>query len=511
MVKFHCCAIGLILATVCATTGAGREIPCVAHSNQESQGQGSPNPSIEPIEIGNRREIFVDRFLVDSLTNARLELQHPQPAESVIKFDKPWEGPFCGYVTVIRDGDVYHMYYRGLTSAGGDGTDREVTCYATSPDGINWLKPELGIHEFDGRTDNNIVLRGQTPASHNFAPFLDKNPNVNPEHKFKALAGTKSSGLIAFVSADGLTWNRLQEAPVFRDGIFDSQNVSFWSEVEQQYVCYFRSWTGGGFSGFRSISRTTSDDFVHWSKPQAMTFGDVPDEHLYTNQTTPYFRAPHISLSLAARFMPGRKVISPADAQKIQVNAKYSNDCSDSVLLSTRGGNRFDRTFMESLIRPGLGSENWVSRSNYLARGIVPTSDSEVSVYLSRNYGQPSAYLQRFVFRTDGFASVSAGYAGGQLLTKPIKFFATDESDVIEQLSINMSTSAAGSIAVEIQDNAGKPIPGFALSDCDQIVGDQLARTVSWSGKTDVSQLAGKAIRLRFRLNDADLFSFRFQ
>ena len=74
---------------------------------------------------------------------------------------------------------------------------------------------------------------------------------------------------------------------------------------------------------------------------QVMDFGGAPMEHLYTNQTAPYYRAPHIYLATAARFMPGRKAITDKQADEIGVNKKYFNDCSDAVLLSSRGGKNF--------------------------------------------------------------------------------------------------------------------------------------------------------------------------
>lgn len=364
-----------------------------------------------------RRELFVDEHMIHEINNARLKLHAPQPAGVAIRFDQPWEGAFSGYVTVIHDQNFYRMYYRGLPEAGQDGTNSEVTCCATSVDGVHWTKPNLGIYEYAGSKNNNIVLMNEQPLCHNFAPFLDKNPASKQTERFKALAGTQNSGLVAFVSEDGFHWKRLQQEPVFRKGIFDSQNVVFWSEKEKQYVCFFRTWTGGEYAGFRTISRTTSPDFVNWTEPESMDFGDTPYEHLYTNQTTPYFRAAHLYLGLAARFMPGRKVISDRDADLIGVVKRYSNDCSDIVLLSSRGEASYDRTFMESLLRPGLGQENWVSRSNYAARGIVPISPSEMSIYVGKNYGQPTAFMERYRLRTDGFSSLHAGYDGGEVTT----------------------------------------------------------------------------------------------
>lgn len=376
-----------------------------------------PPTALDVTTVDQRRELFVDDHMIHEIDNASLKLHSPQPAGAAIRFDQPWEGAFSGYATIIHDQNFYRMYYRGLPEAGQDGTNREVTCCATSVDGIHWTKPNLGIYEYGGSKNNNIVLMNEKPLCHNFAPFLDKNPDSKHSERFKAIAGTQNSGLVAFVSEDGFRWKKLQQEPVFRDGIFDSQNVAFWSEHEQQYVCFFRTWTGGEYAGFRTISRTTSTDFVNWSEPESMNFGDTPSEHLYTNQTTPYFRAPQIYLGLAARFMPGRKVISDRDADLIGVVKRYSNDCSDIVLLSSRGEAAYDRTFMESLIRPGLGQENWVSRSNYAARGIVPTSPTEISIYLGKNYGQPTAYMERYQLRTDGFSSLHAGYEGGEMTT----------------------------------------------------------------------------------------------
>ena len=298
----------------------------------------------------------------------------------------------------------------------------------------------MGIHEIGGTRDNNVVLKGQTPASHNFSPFLDTNPDAQREQRYKALGGT-SKGLIAFASADGIHWQRLRDEPVFTQGIFDSQNVSFWSQPEEQYVCYFRTWTETDYGGFRTVSRTTSQDFIHWAEPVAMTFGHTRYEHLYTNQTQPYFRAPHIYVGVAARFMPGRQVLSPADARRLQVDPGYFGDCSDAVLLTSRGGNVYDRTFMESFIRPGLGLENWVSRTNYPALNIVPTSDTEMSLYVNQNYAQPTSHLRRYVFRIDGLAALHAPHEGGVMTTKLLKFSG-------QQLALNFATSAAGSVSI---------------------------------------------------------------
>ena len=460
--------------------------------------------NLSVIKLNSNRELFIDNFLIDQLIGTRLIMHRPIDEGSVLQFEKPWEGPFCGYCTVIKDGEIYRLYYRGLPKAGKDGSTNETTCYAESKDGIAWTKPDLRIYEIMDTQDNNVILANDAPFSHNFSPFLDTNPNTKREEKYKALAGTKETGLYGFKSADGIHWKKMSEKPVFTKGIFDSQNVAFWSASENCYVCYFRTWTGDGYSGKRSVSRTTSLDFIQWSEPKAMEFGDTPLEHLYTNQTHAYFRAPHIYVAIAARFMPKRQVLNEEEALSLNVNPKYFKDCSDVVLMTSRGGNRYDRTFMESFIRPGIGLQNWVSRSNYPALNTVITGPTEMSIYVNQDYAQPTAHLRRYILRLDGFGSVNAGYNGGEMITKPLTF----EGD---KLLINYATSAAGEIKVEIQNEEGEVIPGFSADECQLIIGNEIDRNVSWGKDKNLNDLAGKVIRLRFLMKDADLYALKFE
>ncbi len=454
------------------------------------------------VDVSNRRQIFVDDTCIGRLANARLVLHSPRDEGAVMQFDRPWEGPFCGYVTVIKDGDIYRLYYRGLPRAGGDGSSDERTCYAESRDGIHWDKPDLGLFEVNGSTQNNVVLADAAPVTHNFSPFLDTHPRVPLDEKYKALGGNSADGLIYYASADGIRWRRFRSEPVITQGAFDSQNVAFWSPSENCYVCYFRTWSEGGYRGFRTISRSTSADFIHWSEPVQMEFGETPPEHLYTNQTHPYFRAPQIYIGIAARFMPGRQVLSETEAKRLHVNPSYFKDCSDAVLLTSRGGNHYDRRFMEGFIRPKIGLENWVSRSNYPALNVVPTGPAEMSIYVNCHYAQPTAHMRRYSLRLDGFVSVSAGYDGGEFITRPLAFTG-------DTLEINYATSAAGGIQVELLGMDGTPVPGFESGRCRSIIGNEISRVVRWKdrpGLADVKQ----PVRVRFLLADADLYSFRF-
>ena len=482
-----------------------------------------PNSGAEqPIDIGSRRELFVDRHLIARATDVRLQLHEPRDEGSVLTFDRPYEGPGAGYSTVIKDGDEFRLYYRGISERDPDGekpkyTDgsrNERACLALSEDGVAWTKPDLGLFEFEGNNRNNIVLADAAPATHNFCPMIDARPGVDPEERYKAVGGTGKE-LFAFISADGIHWRSLQEEAILSSEdmpfphlhLFDSQNVVFWSDLEQCYLCYFRVW-----DGLRRVARTTSQDFRTWTPAVMMQHvhddGEsgpqpAPVEQLYTNQTFPYFRAPHIYVATAARFFEGRQVLTEQEAKAINVLPGFSSDTSDSVFMTSRGGDIYDRTFLEGYIKPGIGAENWVSRTNYPALNVVQTGPHGMSLYVNHDYAQPTAHLRRYSMRLDGFASLRAGARRGEFVTKPIVFSG-------DQLTLNFATSAGGVVQIELQDAAGQPLPGFSLADCRELIGNEIARIVTWQSGRDVSDLAGQSVRLRIQLKDADLYSFQF-
>ena len=482
----------------------------------------------QPLDIGTRWELMIDHYLIDSMAGTHLQLHHPHREGVAVPFNDEWDRDASGYATIIKDGDKIRMYYRGGprdSSAGKSEGSTSYFCMAESTDGITWVKPKFGLVEFEGSKENNILLAPaprEDPWTQSLSPFLDTRPGVPADERYKAVGGQWPQGLYILVSPDGIHWKKWREEPVFKDGAFDSQNVAFWSETEQCYVLYFRVFTGltdysvksWSLSGYRSIARTTSPYFINWSKPERMSFGNTPLEHLYTNHTRPYFRAPHIYVSTPVRFVQGRRFLTEEQLAEQKVGTGFlgikgpthdiPNEVSDTVFMTSRGGYRYDRTFMESFVRPGLDKGNWVSRNGFPATGFVQTGPGEMSIYVGQNYVQPTAHLARYSMRLDGFASVSAPYEEGEMLTKPILVTG-------KQLVLNNSTSANGSIYVEIQTADGEPIPGYTLRECKLMVGDSLERAVAWDTTDDLSSLSGQTVRLRFVMKDADIYALRFK
>jgi len=490
----------------------------------------------EPLALGSRRELFVDRFLIERVAGqADLKLNHPTAREVAFKFDKPWEGNASGYPTVFQDGDIYRMYYRGHRYV-VDGkslrqAQAEVVCYAESKDGVTWTRPNLGLFDWAGSKENNIIWLGG-PETHNFAPFKDSNPACPADQRYKAIGGTVTSkGLLTFKSADGIHWSKLSEKPVVTQGAFDSHNTAFWDAEQQQYVMYVRYFSEDLFKGLRLIGRSVSTDFSTWSEPLGLTYPDSPPQQMYTNQIAPYARAPHLLLGFPTRYVarPLTKhlqALEPVELRTLLTTAdrRVGTDLTDGVFMSSRDGSIFQR-WDEAFLRPGPEDEGrWIYGDNYQSYGLFETRVQDVRVLpgdqppaapeaprrmeLSLHFNEGSwrdseHRLRRHTIRLDGFASLHAGGKEGEMISKPLTFTGA-------RLSLNYATSAAGFVRVEVQDASGQPIPGFALADSEELFGDSLDQTVSWKNGTDVSLLAGRPVRLRIVLRDADVFAFQF-
>ena len=467
----------------------------------------------EPIDITSRRELFVDDYLIERLENAQRILHSPTSREIALVRNKPWEGNTSGYTTVFQDDDIYRMYYRGthMVYAQGKATSphRQLICYAESQNGINWARPKLEVVEFDGSLDNNIIWDGV--GSHNFTPFKDTNPACKPGEKYKAL-GRGKGGLYAFRSSNGIHWSLMAEEPVITKGAFDSQNLAFWDSVRGEYREYHRDFRDG-----RDIRTCTSENFVHWTEPAFLNYSPGRVSQLYTNGVIPYYRAPHIFIGFPTRYVDYEWAESTKALPQLEYRLLVASSSrrsgtafTDGMFMSSRDGLNFN-VWPESFIRPGIQRPgSWFYGDNYQNWGLVETKShlegapNELSIYVTEAGRQPDENrLRRFTIRVDGFVSVKAPMSGGELITKPLIFEGSN-------LLINFSTSAAGNIRVEIQDAEGKPFEGFTLTDCYDTYGDEIERVVRWKDGSSLGKLAGRAIRLRFMMKDADLYSIRF-
>ena len=507
----------------------------------------------ETIEIASRLEPLIDDYLIARRSGSlELKLHRPIRHRDSITLDRPWEGNNSAYATVLKFKDQFFFYYRGTALALTDkvhGVHYATTCVMTSKDGIHWTRPDLGFVKRQGWEKNNIILtfdpdckidfnKGQTlddgndllsgnkvpftGAVHNFTPFIDVNPTCQPDGKFKALGGHDHRTLYAFKSPDGIHWSMMQREAVIVDGMMDSQNLAFWDPLQKCYYAYYRDFKNkkGDTREYkkhefsyrdRDVKFATSKDFLHWTPGRFVDWRPDRFTQLYTSQTQLYPGAPHLRIGFPMRYLPHRSQFSEFNRRIAKASKYYAEVYTDTGLITSRDGRRF-HVWPEALIRPGPTSEQWfygfggTALNSFETPASYPSGPTEWSFYVQDHgswFGKGVTY-NRYSIRKDGFVSASSPAAGGSFVTKPLRFQGN-------QLRLNYSTSVAGDIRVEIQDAATEnPLLGFTLKDCPEIFGDSIGRSVKWKDTAGLSSLSGRPVRLRFELNDADLYSFQF-
>ena len=513
----------------------------------------------EPIDVGSRRELFVDDHLVDQLEgDARLHPHKPKGKGVVLTNDEPWESDWA-YFSVLLDGDLYRMYYRGSHHGADEQARGEPMCYAESTDGIDWVKPNLGLFAYEGSAENNIVLGGdgrKLPATKKWrgrlgmdtgcgwrgdmVPFKDTNPDAEADAQYKALVrgcrGTcqiakcrSDYGMYPFKSPDGIHWSAMSEKPVITRGRFDSQNLALWDAVRGRYVAFVRDVRWG--SADEPLSNAPSkEQYEEWLETLDPTRRDTEDVGLsayggvrdirmctsddFVNWTDPVFLEYRQDPGDTDRDLYTNAVIPYERAPHILIGfptefiKTFSTESSGThplLMVSRDGGSSF-RLWPEALIPREAPAERDGNRSNYMARGLVRGNDGEYFVYATEGYKDGSRRLRRFTYRVDGFVSVRAGLPGGAVVTPPLTFRG-------DQLVINYIAwpFRHGSVRVEMQDSEGRSLEGFSLADCAELRGDAIEEQVTWATGAALGQYAGRPVRLRFALQHADLFSLQFK
>ncbi|MBN1343808.1 MAG: hypothetical protein JXQ73_14085 [Phycisphaerae bacterium] len=463
-----------------------------------------------PIRIGSGKQLFFDRKFIDTSENVRIVMNPPVKRGPVLVADKPWEDfRLTSYFTVVQDGQLCRMYYSCFSKDQWhtpDSWDKHAyLCYAVSTDGIHWTKPDLGIVEFDGAKTNNILMRSVVDGT----VFID--PKAPPERRYKLLhtVGPHRGGLRVSYSADGVHFTT--PAGTVSPWNPDSQQNAFWDGRLRKYVAYLRGRPDMGFEvANRLVARIEIGDITKpWrAKAQAVLQTDERDPadvDFYTNACIRYPWADDAYFMFPAAYH--------------HFPPEMGNDgLLDTSLAVSRDGIRWDRPDRGPYVSIGLKDE-WDSQFVMMGVGIVRQGDLLCQYYngvdLSHGGTRRMKDEDRWKWRRwskmglvaqrlDGFCSADAAYEGGWLVTPPLIFAG-------KRLVLNVSTSSAGHAIVGILDAEGKPVPGFSPADCDRILTNDVAHVVTWKGKSDVSSLAGRPVRLRFEMRSTKLYAFQFE
>jgi len=458
----------------------------------------------QPIHIGSGKQLFFDDKFIAESKGVRIVMNPPAKAGQVVFADRPWEDfRLTSYFTVVQDGDVIRMYYSCFSK------DQWHTpkawelyaylCYAESKDGVRWTKPELGIIEFDGSKKNNIILRSVVDGT----VFID--PKAAPERRYKLLhtVGPHAGGLRVSYSADGIHF--ITPKPV-SPWCPDSQQVAFWDGRLGKYTAFLRKNTKRG----RSVGRVEMANIeAPWPGELWTVFEaddqDPRDVDFYNNACVKYPWADdaYFMFPSAYHHFPPQM----GNDGLLDISAAASRDGVHWVrpdrgpYLALGEADEWDAQLMmmgPGLVRMGNHIYQYYNGVDLSHGGTRRMSDDDRAKW--RRWSQ----VGRAVQRLDGFYSADADYAGGRLVTPPVVFAGS-------RLALNVNTSSAGHARVGLIGADGKPLPGFSAADCDLILTNNVAHTVTWKGKSDVSKLAGKPIRLRFEMRSTKLYAFQFQ
>lgn len=498
-------------------------------------------------DIGNHKELFIDEAPIASMKNIVLTMNAPyQDHEPVFLPEAPWEYRIHPYATVMREGDVFRLWYLAYEWDPPAGVELPVAgttedarlfwrhtrgriCYAESTDGVHWERPNLGLVEYRGSGDNNIL----GPARHDpvqqagwNAGTVFKDPTAPPQSQYKLWSEIKvgeegKSGLTGFSSPDGLRWEANENYPL--PGPCDCLNVVFWDERIQQYVGYSRLWTADSRGDrFRAVRRLVSPDFERWEDMGFVLGADEVDLALpvkrqrqsrqimdfhgncvfkYPGTSDAYLALPEVWWHWSANPFPAEG--------RVQEQMGGFPDSVDVQLATSRDGIEWQRAGGRNpFLRLGP-PEAGDSRMIYAFTQPVQVGDELWIYYGGFRYGisegvalKRGAYF-RARLRLDGFISADAPYEGGELVTVPLRFRG-------DRLALNADTSAGGAIRVQIEDEDGTPIEGYSMGEADEVNGNSVRHFATWTGGARVGELAGRVVRLRFMMNGCKLYSFQF-
>ena len=462
-------------------------------------------------------------------TDATLSVNSAVRAETVLTLDRPWEGNGGTYATVLFDGEKYRMYYQTCTLTADERIPQIHVCYAQSRDGLVWETPNLGLCEWNGSTENNIVLLG---INDNFSIMLDPNPACPPEKRYKAVLeggfskdfpdGKPPYKLVLMTSADGFHFDAPYE--ISSGYPYDSQNTLHWDRHTGKYYCFFRDtlkidvsfnplWKD---SPIRAVRVMESVDCVHWSEPVLLDYCGGEGYPTYTNCVMKYPYDDRYFIAFPTRYVERTSWNSnfeqhaayPLRRRRYEMKPRLGLATTDCVFMSSTDGYRWHR-FDEATITPGPEAHtNWIYGNCYPASGIpletpsrIDGEPNELSLYVRTIDPKRETLneITRYVYRKDGFASYKATYRPQHVVTKPMELNA-------DRLSINFRSSARGFVFVSVLDESGAPIEGYR--SCE-LFGDSVSRRVDF--EKPLSELFGRVVRFAFEMSDAELFSMIFE
>lgn len=504
------------------------------------------------INIKNRRECFFDNFLIDEEnTTAEKRLHKPVRKGVILELNKPWEGRYTTFFTPIYAEEKWRMYYVTQVYRADESVQKFV-CYAESDNGVDWIRPDLGIVEFEGSVHNNIILNLEMLKEFDFktfdnmSVFYDENPNCPKYEKYKMNAWLCGhSALIVLKSADGIHF--LKSQIITEDGSFDSHNRIFWSREHNKYFCYYRDHHEPGENIpfmdksyfdktalelfdpekfmlrepgdadessmiMRDIRVIESEDFVNWTPKKSINMTGN-DYQLYNNVIFPYPRAPHIFVGLPLRYTERKawtKCYDELCGKGKRLNRMYPRGLrqglaiTDGLFMTSRDGYNFIKYDEAILPPPPENPEAFVYGDGTASPALIevpsdiPGAENEYMVMVRESFRATTGYnkLVKYTIRLDGFVSLHAGGEEKVVVTKEFTYNG-------ENLYANIATSARGGAYFTLKCGDEQ------YTSCEMF-GNSTNKRIRFEDDEAVKRLSGKPVTLKIEMFDCDIYSIKF-
>jgi len=478
-------AVGLLIFTLCSASLAGE---------------------IKPLRIGSDAQIFVDDVFVAAKEGV-IRKVHParKLARPVLEPDRPWEGGrvyLFGSVYYDADAKRFVMWYSSYPPQGKrdkrlSRTRRALVNYATSKDGLRWIKPNLGLYSFRGSKRNNIVYDLENPSV--IVDTMD--PDSSKRYKMAGLAEGNMFWVAS--SPDGIHWKDDYK------NLFRSDDTLTWtrSPYTGEYLVFHKK---DGYNirgmGRRTVFLAASEKIENLTAGKLVLGADETDDLWVKEpgQKTEFYDMSAFAyggqfLGIAATFRHTRRIASPKPDQSPDDGPIHGQ------LVHSRDGHTWNRLDDRTPVIP-TGPAAFDAGCILGMANTPVLVDNEIWLYytaVTTTHGgampEKRITLGRAAWRMDGFVSIDAAEKGGMLETVLLELDA-------DQLIVN-ADAADGCVTVEVLDEQGKILPGYSQRDCLPIETDSIRHTVKWKGQDRLP--IDQPLRLRFHLKSAKLYSYR--
>lgn len=419
---------------------------------------------------------------------------------------KPWEARLDNvYPNVIYDEEdgIFKCWYKSFIydelsnrtplsqrtrRTYGEGAREEGLLYATSVDGINWQKPPLGIIEFEGSTANNLVMRRATHGLH--AGGVLKDPrDPDPARRYKFIhRNSQARRMASCFSPDGLHWS----PPIpwhEHDAVGDCHNNAIWSPERTRYFCITRGWS----DRIRTVLRSESDDFIHWSKPVEIMRGVDAHDQIYSMPVCQY-RDLYIGLP---------SVFHKGDARAADW------DTVDTELAISADGFNWQRICpSQPLIPRGAGQYpdgDYDCGCVYAAAPFV--HDDKILIYYGGSNGLHNSWREGSLNLATLDLDRWAGYT-----PRDTGDAATVETTALRlsggRMTLNAELGQGGWIRYALLDEGGAALDGFGFDDCIPVKQGGAGCELRWRN-SDNAELKGRAARVVFTFHRATLYALK--